>query len=113
MRSLGAHFRSLVLPPLSSGNREPHLWFEFPERSPLFPEDQFLLAYFSRTAWVNRGAEGPFPRGRMYSFRDCPDDYRYVPAEKIGDAKATGGGRIVDAYDNPVLGRYYLVRLDR
>jgi 4-amino-4-deoxy-L-arabinose transferase-like glycosyltransferase len=113
MRSLGAHFRSLALPPPSSGNREPHIWFVFPDRSPLYPEDQFLLAYFSHTAWVNRGADGPFPRGRLYSFRDCPDDYRYVPAEKIGDATVTKGGRIVGECDNPVLGRYYLVRLVR
>ncbi len=113
MRSLGAHFRSLALPPSSHGNRETHLWFEFPEHSPLFPEDQFLLAYFAHTAWVNRGADGPLPRGRFYSFRDCPDDYRYVPAEKIGDAKVTGKGRIIGECDNPVLGRYYLIRLGR
>jgi hypothetical protein len=113
MRSLGEHFRSVVTKPPAGGNREPHVWLVFPDRSPLYAEDQFLLAYFSRTAWVNRGAEGPFPRGRFYSYRECPDDYRYVPAEKIGDAAVTQGGRIVGECDNPILGHYYLVRLGR
>jgi hypothetical protein len=88
------------------------VWLVFPDRSPLHAEDQFLLAYFSRTAWVNRGAEGPFPRGRFYSYRECPDDYLYVPAEKIGDAAVTKGGRVIADYENPVLGRYYLVQID-
>jgi len=113
MRSLGVHFRSVVTKPPPRGNREPHIWFVFPDRSPLYAEDQFLLAYFSRTAWVNRGAEGPFPRGRLYSYRECPDDYLYVPREKIGDASVTKGGRIVANYENPILGRYYLVQLTR
>ena len=113
LRSLGEHFRSVVTKPPEGGNREPHVWLVFPDRSPLHAEDQFLLAYFARTAWVNRGAEGPFPRGRFYSYRECPDDYRYVPAGKIGDAAVTQGGRIVGECDNPVLGHYYLVRLGR
>jgi hypothetical protein len=113
MRSLGEHYRAMAAKPAAGGNREPHVWLVFPDRSPLYAEDQFLLAYFSRTAWVNRGAEGPFPRGRFYSYRECPDDYRYVPADKIGDATVTQGGRIVGECDNPVLGHYYLVRLGR
>jgi hypothetical protein len=76
------------------------------------PENQFLLAYFSHTAWVNRGAEGDFPRGRLYSYRECPDDYRYVPADQMTDPGARKDPRIIDEYDNPVLGHYCLLQLN-
>ncbi|MFZ5493842.1 MAG: hypothetical protein ACOZE5_00710 [Verrucomicrobiota bacterium] len=110
-RALGEQFRQAAAGYKSRVNREPHLRFIFPAKSPLYPEDQFLLAYFSRTAWFNAGAEGPFPRGRFYSYRDCPDDFLVVPDERIGDYRLMGTSRIVSSQDNPVLGRYHLVQV--
>jgi hypothetical protein len=110
-RALGTHFRSTVPRYRSWANREPHLMFVPPARSPVFPEDQFLLAYYSRTAWYNGDADGAFPRGRIYSYRNCPLDFLYVPAECIQDGALLGNGKIVGECDNPVLGRYYLVQV--
>ncbi len=112
MDSLGTHFRSLVPHPHLAGNREPHIGFVAPANSPIYPEDPTLLAYFSRTAWVNHGAEGTFPRGRFYSFRECADDYRYVPAEQLAAQTADPSIKVIADYVNPVLGRYYLLQLN-
>lgn len=49
----------------------------------------------------------------MYSYRERPDDYLCVPADKMGDAGVTRGGRVIADYVNPVLGRYYLLQLSR
>jgi hypothetical protein len=112
MRSLGEHFRTVVTLPRLQKNREPHVRLVFPERSPISPEDEFLLPYFAHTAYVNGGADGPFPRGKFYSYRDCADDYQYVPAEKIAVTRASGRGHVIADYENPVLGRYYLVQMN-
>lgn len=103
--ALGRHFAPVIHSLGSKVNREPQVQFIFPPSSPLFPEDQFLVAYYTRTAWVNGGAEGPFPRGRIYSYRDRPADFVLAPA-------GTGvGGKIVAEADLPVLGRYQLFQL--
>lgn len=109
-RALGEQFRMDAAGFVSRQNREPHLRFVFPALSPLFPEDQFLLAYFTRTAWFNAGAEGALPRGRLYSYRDCPDDFVFVPDEQIDAYRGNPAFRIVSSRDNPVLGRYHLVQ---
>lgn len=105
LAALGERFGPVIRRLGSTVNREPHLRFVFPTPSPLFPEDQFLVAYFTRTSWVNGGAEGPFPRGRIYSYRDRPLDYLLRPSAP-DDA-----GEVVAEEDIPTLGRYQLVRL--
>ena|GEM_PF-3797505 len=105
--ALGAHFAPVIHRLGSKVNREPQVQFLFPRPSPLFPEDQFLVAYYTRTAWVNGGAEGPFPRGRIYSYRDRPADFVLAPAD------TDIGGKIVAEADLPILGRYRLFQLSR
>lgn len=112
LRSLGRHFTATIPHPVLAGNREPHLLLVYSKESPLAPEDHFLLGYFSKTSWHNDGAAGATPRGKFYSFRDCPIDYMYVPAERVQEGKLLGKGTIVTSYDNPVLGRYYLVQMN-
>jgi hypothetical protein len=112
-RRLGEHFQTAAASYRSAANREPHLMFVPPANSPVAPEDHFLLAYFSHTAWYNGDADGFFPRGRIYSYRNCPLDFLYVPAERIHDTALMGGGTIVADCDNPVLGKYYLVQFGR
>ena len=108
MRALGEHFREHGGRPKFPGNRQPHIDFHFPEQHPLRPEDRFLVAYFTHTSWVNGLAEGPFPRGRFYSYRDRPHDYLYLPAARI-DQFPGARRRIIARHDNPILGEYYLV----
>ncbi|HEX2099878.1 MAG TPA: hypothetical protein VHF69_04400, partial [Candidatus Synoicihabitans sp.] len=109
MREFGEHFRAEVRRPRLRGYREPHIHLDFPEPNPLQPEDAFLLGYFTRSAWVVAGAEGIFPRGRFYSYRDVPPNYRYVPEAGLSAAKASG--RVIATHDNSVLGRYYLLEV--
>lgn len=105
LATLGARFGPIIHRLGSTVNREPHVRFVFPTPTSLFPEDQFLVAYFTKTSWVNGGAEGPFPRGRIYSYRDRPIDYLLMPAGP------GNGGEVVAEEDIPSLGRYQLVRL--
>ena len=105
LAALGERFGPDIRRLGSTVNREPHVRFVFPTPSPLFPEDQFLVAYFTRTSWVNGGAEGPFPRGRIYSYRDRPIDYLLAPADP------GRGVEVIAEDDIPSLGRYQLVRL--
>ncbi|HWA10928.1 MAG TPA: hypothetical protein VG838_15920 [Opitutaceae bacterium] len=112
MRSLGNRFRAVVRQPHLAGNREPHIGFVLPANSMLHPEDGPLLAYYSHTAWVTRGAEGIFPRGKFYSFRECDDDYRFVPAEQLAAETANPSVKVIDDYQNDVLGRYYLLQMN-
>jgi len=109
MRTLGLHFRRTLGAHPPSLNREPHIGFTFPDKSPLWPEDYFLLDYFSETAWTSAGADGAFPRGKFYSFRDCPEDYAYVPATKLINPQIGKNG-VLAGCDVPGLGRYYLLR---
>jgi hypothetical protein len=111
MKSFGDHFRAAVPAPKLHRNREPHVAYVAPPDSPLYGEDPIMLGYFTRTAWVNTGAEGPFPRGRFYSYRDCEDDYRYVPAAQYHGAAPDPSVRLVSEYDNPVLGGFCLLEL--
>jgi hypothetical protein len=110
MRSLGEHFRHVVPRPTLAVNREPHIEFVSSANVPLPGEDAFLLAYFSHTAWVGLGADGPFPRGKFYAYRASPADYRYVPADELKQHPVSEG-TVIDEYENPVLGRYALVKL--
>jgi hypothetical protein len=110
MKAMGEHFRSVVPQPRLAKNREAHIGFMPTEPFPLFGEDPILLPYFSHTSWITGGADGPFPRGKLYSFRDCPFDYQYVPAAKL--PSVAGQGKIVGEHDNPVLGKYYLLQLN-
>ncbi len=113
LESLGEHFRETVPSPVLTVNREPHIDLLLAPGAPVVPEDFFLLAYYSHSAYVNSGADGPFPRGKMYSFRERPPDYRFVPAERMKEPGAVAGGIVINDYINPVLGRYYLVQLNR
>ena len=108
MRALGDHFRQHVPEPQLTRNRQPHIHFQFPEPNPLRPEDQFLVAYFTRSSWVNGGAEGAFPRGRFYSYRDCEPDFFYLPESRIDDVPGARS-RMVARHHNPILGDYYLI----
>lgn len=110
-RALGEQFRETAAGFKSRYNREPHLHFIFPARSPLQPEDQFLLAYFSRTAWFQTGADYLIPRGRIYSYRDCPDDFLLVPDERAAEFGLPLTRKALSTRDNPVLGRYHLVQV--
>ncbi|MES1166960.1 MAG: hypothetical protein ABUL68_03065, partial [Pseudomonadota bacterium] len=112
MQSMGDFFRAVVPRPHLVKNREPHVGFEAPDPSPLFGEDQFLLGYFTRSAWVAHGAEGSLPRGRIYSYRECDDDYRFVPATKLAAGAAASGVKILAHYQDPVLGWYYLLQMN-
>jgi hypothetical protein len=112
MQSLGAHFRTVVTQPRLVKNREPHIGFETPEPSPVYGEDFMLLDYFSHSAYVNHGAEGAFPRGVFYSFRECDDDYRYVPEARLAAETAVKGVKVIADYQNPVLGRYFLLQMN-
>ncbi len=110
MKAFGDHFRAAVKQPHLIENTEPHIVLLFPAKSAIPPEDQFLLPYFAHTAWVNRGAAGKFPRGKFYSFRDCEDDYVYVPAELRQDGRFTAA-RVVSEFESPVLGHYFLFEM--
>jgi hypothetical protein len=110
MKVLGEHFRSTVKQPRLAANAEPHIALLLPAPSPVAPEDVFLLPYFSHTAWVNRGAEGKFPRGRFYSFRDVEDDYVYAPAE-LRQAAQFQKARLVSEFQHPLLGPYLLYEM--
>lgn len=105
LRALGEHFRATGPHPRPATNLEPHLYVIFPDFSRMAPEDHMLLGYFSRTSLAASGAEGPFPRGRLYSFRDCPNNFLYMPYAMAKD----GGRNIVGDLELPVLGRYALV----
>lgn len=109
MRSLAEHFQTTVPEPVLVSNREPHIGFVFPAESPLYGEDVFLLAYYTGTAWVFGGAEGAFPRGKFYSYRNCEDDYRYVPADVLAAGPIANMTPIAE-YENPVLGAYVLLQ---
>jgi hypothetical protein len=107
MRSLGEYFRSAVPPGSPIINREPHIGLVFPSPTSIPPEDEFLLAYFARTAYVNHGADGPFPRGRLYSFRECEDDYTFVPVARY---VRSWRQKVVGECEAPGMGRYYLLK---
>lgn len=110
LRAVGAHFRSTAAHHGPLLNREPHIVLHFPDRSPIPPEEQFLIPYFSRTAWVNGGAEGVFPRGRFYSYRESPVDFEYLPQSKLSDPSTLAGRRLVAEAEFPILGRYVLLQ---
>ncbi len=110
MRALGEHFRAATDGIPTTGNREAHIDFVQPSPSPVQPEDSLLLGYYSRTAWTTGGAEGLFPRGKFYSFRDVPPDYRYLPAEEAADPEKVRGWKIISEHKNPVFGLYVLLK---
>ena len=112
MKSFGRHFRATVTSPHLTKNREPHIGLVLPDPCPLEGEDPIILGYFSHTAWVTHGAGGPFPREKFYAFRECDDDYRYIPQSKMNDASLIGHGRVIATLDNPVLGPYSLVEMN-
>ncbi len=110
MRAFGEHFRTNIKQPRLTGNLEPHILMLLGPKGGIPPEDLFLLSYFSHTAWVNGGAAGKFPRGKFYSFKDCEEDYIYIPTEFGGDARFRNA-RKVSERDDPVLGRYTLFEM--
>jgi hypothetical protein len=110
MRSLGDYFRATVAPDSPILNREPHIGLVLPSPSPVPLEDEFLLAYFARTAWVNHAANGTFPRGRIYSYRECADDYTYVPPAGYRGRGAGGRQTVIGECEAPGLGRYFLLK---
>ena len=110
MKVFGDYFRAEVQEPRLVRNTEPHVVLIYPPQSTLRPEDQFLLAYYCGTAWVNLGAEWKFPRGLFYSFRDCEDDYVVAPAD-YQDPQRFGKARRVGEIQHPTLGRYALYEM--
>lgn len=110
IKGLAEHFNSLGLKHSGLGNREPHISLEFPSPSPIEPEDEFLLPYFTETSYVNGGANGPFPRGKFYAYADSPIDFRYVPAAKIKEPRFLQGMHIISDCENPILGKYFLLQ---
>ena len=113
MKSFGRHFLAVVKTPRLAGNREPHVGFDFPNPTRIYLEDQFLLPYFSHTALVAHNTVSAYPRPKFYSFREVPDDYLYVPAELFKTLDPKLAAKAIDEYDNPVLGHYYLLELNR
>lgn len=111
LAALGRHFRATVPSPRLVRNREPHIGFIPPAISPLYPEDPIIVAYFTHSAWLAHGADGPFPRGKIYSFRECEDDYLYIPQDRVGETGLTQNGRVIATFSHPVLGSYALLQL--
>ena len=113
MKSFGRHFLTVVKTPRLAGNLEPHIGFDFPNPVKIYLEDQFLLPYFSHTALVAHNTVSAYPWPKFYSFREVPDDYRYVPADLFKTLDPKLAAKAIDEYDNPVLGHYYLLELNR
>lgn len=80
-----------------------------------------LMAYFTRTswtisapdgpfygAWITADADGPFPRGRLYAFRNRPDDYEFLPSRYVDRRQVRE--RILSEVVVPGLGRYLLIK---
>jgi hypothetical protein len=120
VKAAAKQYRALAGRRLNTNNREPHVHFRLPPRS-LPAEDTMLFPYFTRTAWtisppdgpfggawLTADADGAFPRGRVYAFRDCPSDFEFVPSKSVDRRRAKT--RIVAETVVPGLGPYALLK---
>ena len=56
------------------------------------------------------GAYGPYPRNRIYSYRECADDYAFVPVARFAGAGSRGRQTVIGECDAPGLGDYFLLK---
>jgi hypothetical protein len=108
IRALAEHFSSVASANRPHVNREPHIELRFPSDSPVPPEEGFLMAYFTHSAWIGGEAEGPFPRGRFYAFRNIEPDFIYVPSESYLGPQMFPEMSLIGKHSNPIMGDFYL-----
>ena len=100
MRELARRFLDIAKPKFDERRR---MYVKLDLPSDFFgerPENSQLVYYYLRSALVLKGAEGIYPRGRIFSFRDCPPTHKILLAgrEIKSSPEDAGNWRIVGGF---------------